>query len=278
MIKDIKVFVADIDGTLALKGDNLMPRTRAALERLHAEGVLIGPASGRPLDQSLLNKAKEWNLSFEFDFAIGMNGGDLWTKETNKIERLYYLQPDVIRKILNFVWDLDLNAILYKDAYAFIKAKRMDDFLRDSQRRNHSYIEIGDIDFCSEDETGKIECQMSRKVVPLLMERIAQNKSSEWDWVKTFELDDHVSIEFQDPRVHKGVAVERYAQTKNITLSEVIAFGDMQNDLGMLKTAGWGVCLLNGCEECKEAAQAVTEHPVTDDGVGHYLEDHWFNK
>lgn len=278
MIENISIFVADIDGTLALKGDNLMPKTRNALEKLHNDGVLIGPASGRPLDNTVLNKAKEWGLSFEFDFAIGMNGGDLWTKDTQEINRYYYLQPNVIKKILSFVWDLDVNAILYKDAYAYIKAKRMDDFLRESQKRNHSYIEIGDIDFCSQDPTGKIELQLKKKEIPNLMKRIEENKSDEWIWVKTFELDDHVSIEFQDPRVHKGMALEKYAEMKNIPINETIAFGDMQNDYGMIQSAGWGVCLLNGCDECKSIAQAVTEHPVTDDGVGNYLEDHWFNR
>lgn len=278
MIENISIFVADIDGTLALKGDNLMPKTRNALEKLHSDGVLIGPASGRPLDNTVLNKAKEWGLSFEFDFAIGMNGGDLWTKDTQEINRYYYLQPEIIKKILSFVWDLDVNVILYKDAYAYIKAKRMDDFLRESQKRNHSYIEIGDIDFCSQDPTGKIELQLKKREIPNLMKRIEENKSDEWIWVKTFELDDHVSIEFQDPRVHKGMALEKYAEMKNIPINETIAFGDMQNDFGMIQSAGWGVCLLNGCDECKSIAQAVTEHPVTDDGVGNYLEDHWFNR
>ncbi|MDO4466732.1 MAG: Cof-type HAD-IIB family hydrolase [Bacillota bacterium] len=278
MIQDIKIFAADIDGTLALKGDNLMPKTKEALERLHQEGVLIGVASGRPLDNTVLNMAKKWGLDFEFDYAIGMNGGDLWTKETRTINRYYYLQPNTIKQILSFVWDLDVNAIIYKDAYAYIKAKRMDNFLIESQKRNHSYIEIGDIDFCSEDATGKIELQLSKKEIPMLMKRIEENQSDDWIWVKTFELDDHVSIEFQDPRVHKGMALEKYAEMMGIPMEKTIAFGDMQNDYGLIQSAGWGVCLLNGCSECKEVAQAITEYPVTEDGVGNYLETNWFNK
>ena len=69
MEKNIQAFVADIDGTLVAKGEKLLDRTRNALERLHQEGVLVGIATGRPLDQRILDKAKEWNLSFEFDFA-----------------------------------------------------------------------------------------------------------------------------------------------------------------------------------------------------------------
>ena len=46
----------------------------------------------------------------------------------------------------------------------------------------------------------------------------------------------------------------------------------------MLKEAGWGVCLSNGSELSKEMADAVTEYPCEEDGVGRYLYDHWFEE
>ncbi len=294
MIQDIKVFVADIDGTLALKGEELMPLTRQAIIKLHEQGVKIGLASGRPLDKTVINKSKEWNLGFEFDFAIGMNGGDLWTKESNQIYHYYYLEPKTIRRILNMIWDLDLNAIVYKNAYEFIKAKRIDPFLEDSRKRNHSYVKAGDMDFLSEDPTGKIEVHMKHKDWDEIKRRIEANKSADWTYVKTFELTpetaqflppemrkefgDHITIEFQDPRINKGLALSKYCEIEKISLENVIAFGDMQNDIGLLKTAGWGVCLKNGCDESKAFANAVTEYSCAQDGVGHYLEDHWFRK
>ena len=171
-----------------------------------------------------LDKAKEWSLDFEFDFAIGMNGGDLWTSETNTIEHFYQLQPKDIKDILNFIWDLDTNCIVYEKAYAFIKAKRMDSFLEDSQRRNHSHIEIGDIDFLSEHPTGKIECQMHESVKEELLKRAKEHENANWTYVKTFDAFDHVTYEFMDPRVHKGVALEEYAKRQNISLENVIAF------------------------------------------------------
>jgi HAD superfamily hydrolase (TIGR01484 family) len=79
MIKKISAMVADIDGTLTMKGGELMPHTKAAIQRLHEEGVQFGIASGRPLDDRTKSKAEEWGLGFDFDMMIGMNGGDLWT-------------------------------------------------------------------------------------------------------------------------------------------------------------------------------------------------------
>jgi hypothetical protein len=44
------------------------------------------------------------------------------------------------------------------------------------------------------------------------------------------------------------------------------------------EAAGWGVCLKNGFDPTKAVAQAVTEYGVEEDGVGRYLETHWFNR
>ena len=278
MINKLSVVAADIDGTLCPKGENLMPKTRAALQRLHQEGVLFGPASGRPFDRRILAKAEEWGLGFEFDFAIGMNGGDLYIREDDEIEKYYLLGKKDIKAILSQICHLDLNAIIYVNGYDEIAALRMDDFLRDSIKRNHSHVEVGDVDFLSRFDTGKIEIHLKPEDQNELIACIDKIKSDHWTWVKTFEGYGHVTIEIQDPHVNKGLALQKLSEKKNIPLSEFMAFGDMDNDIGLVREAGWGVCLLNGCDETKAAANDITEFDVTHDGVGNYLEKHWFNR
>ena len=287
MIDKISVFAADIDGTLAGKGEQLMPLTKAGLEKLHEQGIMVGLASGRPLDESTVEKGQFWGLNFDFDFAIGMNGGDLWAKETNEYTHYMQLDGQTIKEILEMIWDMDVNCIIYKNAYHHIKAKRMDNFLRESQQRNHSYIEIGSIDELSDGPTGKIEVHLTHDIEDELLRRIKANKSDKWTYCITFDsrtmhlendFINHVTYEFMNPDLHKGVALKKYCEMKNIPLEETIAFGDQQNDFGLIQTAGWGVCLKNGCDECKQVAQAVTEYDVFNDGVGHYLEDHVFSK
>lgn len=276
MMDKMKIFSADIDGTLLVKGEHLMPQTREAMIRLHNEGVLIGVASGRPLDGTIINKAKEWNLGFEFDFAIGMNGGDLWMKETGEIEHFYQLPAKDIKEILELIWDLDINVIMYENAYAHVKGKRMDQFLEDSRKRNHSYVEIVPKENMWQHATGKIETQMKPAVAPQMWEIMKNHPSDTWTVVKTYENEEVSTIEFMDPRIHKGIALKEYAERKGISIEDVMAFGDLDNDIGMLQTAGWGVCLQNGSDTTKAAANAVTEYPVEEDGVGRYLETHYF--
>ena len=278
MIEKLSVVAADIDDTLLPKGKTMMPRTRAALQRLHEEGVLFGPASGRPLDWRTLEKAKEWDLGFEFDFAIGMNGGELYDRESDTFEKYFLLSREDIRTSLTPIAHLDLNAIVYINGYDEIASLRMDDFMRDSQRRNKSIVSTGDVDYLSRYDTGKIEVHLKPEDLPEFMAACEANKSDHWIVIKTFEGYGHVTMEFVDPRVNKGYALRKFSEKRGIPLSEFMAFGDMDNDIGLLREAGWGVCLINGAPATKAVAQAITEYSVEEDGVGRYLETHWFNR
>ena len=117
MMNQFKVIAADIDGTLCMKGEDLMPLTRSAIKKLHAEGVKFGLATGRPVDSRVLSYAEKWDLGFPFDFAIGMNGGELYDLKTNATEKYYLLSKENIRKILAFLMPYDINAIVYVDGY-----------------------------------------------------------------------------------------------------------------------------------------------------------------
>ena len=84
-------------------------------------------------------------------------------------------------------------------------------------------------------------------------------------------------LEFQDPRVNKGVALIEYCRTNNIQLSDVIAIGDASNDNDMLKVAGLGVCLKSGTQDTLAIADVITEYDCDEDGAGRYLYDYVLN-
>ena len=77
-MKNIHVFTADVDRTLrGTRAGIPGPMTLSAFEKLHQKGWLIGIESGRPLWQEMEDHHNQWNLSFQFDFIIGLNGGEL---------------------------------------------------------------------------------------------------------------------------------------------------------------------------------------------------------
>lgn len=276
---DFKVIAADIDGTLCMKGEDLMPLTRSALQELHQKGMKFGLATGRPVDSRVLSYAKKWNLGYEFDFAIGMNGGELYDASTNTTDKYYLLSKENIRKILSFLPldDEGVNVIVYVDGYEEVRCLRMNDFMIESQKRNNSHVIVGGIDTLAEFDTGKIELQFHGSQRDEMLKIVEENQNPAWTMTQTFWNEDHCTFEFQDPRVNKGVGLEKYCERHNIPLEEVLAFGDQENDIGLMKSAGYGVCLSNGADLTKSLAKAITEHDVLDDGVGHWLYDHILN-
>ncbi|HKI43425.1 MAG TPA: HAD hydrolase family protein, partial [Mycobacterium sp.] len=74
--------------------------------------------------------------------------------------------------------------------------------------------------------------------------------------------------------ISKATGVSEIARPLGIADDEVVAFGDMPNDVPMLLRAGHGVAMGNAHPEVLDIADEVTA-PNTDDGVARVLERWW---
>lgn len=64
----------------------------------------------------------------------------------------------------------------------------------------------------------------------------------------------------------KGRAIRRVCEELGVPITDTIAFGDSMNDLEMIEAAALGICMENGSEALKRAADAVCP-AVGDDGL-----------
>ena len=78
-------------------------------------------------------------------------------------------------------------------------------------------------------------------------------------------------VEISAAGVTKAFALERLCRRLGVAPAEVVAVGDMPNDLAMLAWAGTGVAVANATREVLDAADEVTA-ANTDDGVALLLE------
>ncbi|GAA3280907.1 hypothetical protein GCM10020218_033970 [Dactylosporangium vinaceum] len=79
-------------------------------------------------------------------------------------------------------------------------------------------------------------------------------------------------VEVSAAGVTKASALALVARSHSVTAADVVAFGDMPNDLPMLTWAGRGVAMANAHPAVRAAASDVTKHTNEDDGVAEYLE------
>ena len=81
-------------------------------------------------------------------------------------------------------------------------------------------------------------------------------------------------IEISPIGITKAVGLEEVARSRQVSAEDVVAFGDMPNDVPMLRWAGHGVAMGNAHPEAIAAADEVTA-PNNDDGLARVLERWW---
>lgn len=81
------------------------------------------------------------------------------------------------------------------------------------------------------------------------------------------------NLEITAPDADKGAALSRLCTGLGIPAGAVMAFGDAENDLGMLTWAGWSFAMGNADARARAAARYVTG-ANSDGGVGQAIEAH----
>ena len=273
MNENIRLVVCDLDGTLITSDRKLTAKTKKTIETLHAHGVYFGLASGRSVDQQLINFAKDWGFDFEFDVLIGMNGSELWDAIHKKRYDFYPLKKEWIKEIIEMMEPFDLNPFLYYQGKML--CKKIDDSSLRSAKNNHIKLQVAnDISEFFAEDNAKIMFRIPEEQMAEIEHYVNQHPSPHYKAFKT----QTTMLEFTDRRVSKDIALKHFCEINHIPLSHVVAFGDINNDNEMLQCSGWGVCLLNGSDETKALANDVTEKSNDEDGFALYMEEHYFKK
>lgn len=80
------------------------------------------------------------------------------------------------------------------------------------------------------------------------------------------------NIEINHVNAQKGAALQAFADLMNVPMDNVMAIGDNNNDMSMLKVAGISYAMDNAIIEVKQTAKRLTKSN-TEDGVGIAIEE-----
>ena len=64
----------------------------------------------------------------------------------------------------------------------------------------------------------------------------------------------------------KGNAIRRLCKYLDIDIKDSAAIGDADNDISMIEAAGHGICMINGSDRAKKAADHITAKDNNHDG------------
>lgn len=273
--ENAKALIADIDGTIVTKGDMPGPLTLKALKVLHDHGIKLGIASGRVINDSLRGRHKDWDLPFQFDVLIGMNGGQVLITGTGEQSEQYALSRETLKEIMLWMEPLGLIASIYEGNH--MVATGIDEMQEASAKRNHMKIisSHGDYDRLCINPVHTLIYRYYEENEQEVMAHIRNYLDSHPDVIYTAVNTYPGIVEIIHKDCNKGAGVKVFCEKTGIPAECTVGMGDMDNDIGLMKGCGVGVAMANGSKATQAAADFVTEYSCDEDGMGHFLFEHW---
>ncbi|MER7276752.1 HAD family hydrolase [Dactylosporangium sp. NPDC000244] len=261
----MRLVATDLDGTLVRHDRTVSPRTVAVFRRLHDSGVAIVLVTGRPI---------RWIFPVYSQLgvpalAICANGAATYDPATDTIVHSEPLEADVLAEAC---------ARLRAEVPGVVFAVERDG---GRQMRHEPGFPVGpweadheSVGPCTPEEL------LTRPAAKLLVRAGVQSPDEFTARVgaclaglaEATNSSSSGMVEVSAAGVTKASALALVARTHSVEAADVIAFGDMPNDLPMLTWAGRGVAMANGHPMVRAAASDVTKHSNEDDGVAEYLE------
>ncbi|WP_029362310.1 Cof-type HAD-IIB family hydrolase [Borreliella garinii] len=266
--KRYKMLVFDLDGTLLNDNHEITFLTLEVLSTLNKDFKII-IATGRRLSEirNVRNQLKEININE--NYLVTANGAEVFLQE-NLIFR-HAISYSLVKEILKIHKDnVDVNLYTFDTWYSNsdVKSPIMKHFIRDLGLN----AVIGDLTELGIDSVSKIVYYCDDLATLNKLENEIKNKDFQ-DIRVFFSFKD--LLEITNINAYKYNAIKNIALLENIPLSDVLAFGDNNNDYEMLKNLGKGVLMKNANEFLKInlANNEITRFSNNEDGVAKFLID-----
>lgn len=265
-VTSYRAIATDLDGTLLRSDQSVSARTRDAVHAAEDAGLLFVIATGRP--PRWISPVVE--ALGERGLVVCANGASVYDPARHELVACTELEPAVARSLVDDLLETFPDVVLgVEQGFDFAA----DDALEAS---GMALIETWKLDGL---RIGPIRSFLDRPVTKLIVRMDHPAPSGTAERVQEVAgkraLVTHSTseafLELSHPLAHKASAVERLLEGSGIVRSEVVAFGDMPNDLELIRWAGLGVAVGNAHPALKAAADEVTG-ANDDDGVAQIIE------
>lgn len=251
----------DLDDTLLRSDLSISYRTRNAIKRAEAAGVVVVLASGR-IPASMERFARLLGLHKRPGYLICNNGTLIQESNTGTV--IY--ETAIPSKTALLAFDLasaeGFPVQLYEDDIMYVS--KSNEFAGYDQKRS-GLRQVVVENF--RDMVGSGCCKLLIPGDPMILKPLENLLRSYLGGSATLFASRPYLLEILPPQTNKGAALEKIAEKLAIHPEAVLAIGDSVNDEGMIAWAGTGVAMINGDERIKGIANVVTEKSNDDDGV-----------
>jgi Cof subfamily protein (haloacid dehalogenase superfamily) len=249
------LLVSDLDGTLIDHSLTLDPAMVTALREAPARGLFVTLATGR-----MPEAAERYSAALDIRTPVIFYNGALIRHPETGHELLRLLLP---RGVLRRAWDVIAHApvhpLFFRDdrLYCVDRTPPVREYCEEEGLRVH--VVEDPAAFLSEgafvksllighpDALDVVRSGLEEAVAG--MARVMRTRSN--------------YLELIPPTASKGLALARLAEYLEVPLARVIAVGDQENDVDMLRAAGLGIAMPHAPEAVRQAADRVAPGPDT---------------
>lgn len=266
----IKLVATDLDGTLLRSDGSVSPRTRAALQAAEENGLIVVFVTGRPprwLDEVA-------DQTGHLGVAVGANGAVIYDLHAEQVLQANPIDPHVAVDVaaeLRARYPEVAFAVEYLDGFGAEPGYIHDWAVnprRDRRGRPVPAPRIGSIDEVADRPLLKLLAKDRGRDVDEFLART----DALLDGRATITCSSAIGLlEIAAPGVTKATGLAKIAAHHGVVAEEVVAIGDMPNDIPMLRWAGRSYAVGNAHPAAQAAADAVVGQN-DDDAVATVIE------
>lgn len=266
MKRNIKMIGFDLDGTLLNSNKEISDYTRDVMREAVKQGVIILPATGRPLT----GIPKPVMALPGIRYAVTANGARVVDVQEDKVLHEALLPYEKGKELLEIFAKYDTYREVYYEGFCYATAdmverieeympiKPMIEYMRTTRRR------VPDVEAMFHEKKMAVDKLQAlfrdTETRDLAMKEVKEKVQGA---AVTSALGNNIEANGEDAQ--KGIALLKLGEILGIKKDEIMAFGDGSNDMDMIRRVGFGVAMENGIDEIKEAADYIT---VTNDEHG----------
>lgn len=257
----MKLVVSDLDGTLLNENSVISAETRETIHKLIESGVNFAIATGRGLKSTKIFR----DMIGVNVYLICNNGANIYDKEENLIYE-NYISSNEVKKVLTYFREKHVNYNGFFNDELFVEDGRDESVI--TIEKGFETIGL---------EGKKYYPKMTKILIKDEHEKILKLKE---DMIKKFSnflditMSSPVHLDIVQKDCTKGKGVKLISKKLNIPLSEVMVFGDGENDFDMMRIAGHPVIMENGLSSLQNKVENKAPKN-SEDGVAKYLKKYF---
>ncbi len=267
-MKNIKLCIFDLDGTLLNSNKKITQETLLAVKNLSNYNIKYTIATGR-----IDILARKYQREICSDLPIISCNGSIIRDLSNKIYYMKTLDFKTVKNIFNYFKSLELNFLFYTENSILVtknnpRIKFLKNYNKTANKNDQFNFEIMDDDINKYSNLKFLKSLAHIENRPKLLE--IQSILNKYFKNLSIVSSDYELLDLMPSGINKGTALSILCDILNIKSENVCVFGDNFNDIEMINFAGMSIVPENGENDVKKLATHITK-TNDEEGISHAI-------